>query len=79
MLKQSPVALQLVYKDSNKAVVGSDVLTHVFDVKLWLASYLEDLHQHTQPQVYRFTLNSKGKTQLHYKKWSHMDWGDQLL
>ena len=44
-------AMQVAYKQSNKAVVGSNVLTHVVNVKRWLAPHLEELHQHTQPRL----------------------------
>ena len=57
--------MQVVYKQSNK---GSDVLSHVFDVTLWLTPYLEDLYRHTQPHVFKFSQNSSGKADLHYKK-----------
>ena len=66
--------MQVVYKESNKGVICSDVLSHVFDVKMWLTPHLEDLHQHTQPHVFKFSQNSSGKAELYYKKWSHMDW-----
>ena len=66
-------SLQVVYKQSNKGVISSDELSNVFDVKLWLTSYLENLHQHTQPHVFKFSQNLSGKADLHYKKWSHMD------
>ena len=66
--------MQVVYKQSNKGVICSDVLSYVFDVKLWLTPHLEDLHQHTKPHVFKFSQNSTGKTELYYNKWSHIDW-----
>ena len=70
-------AMQMAFSQSNKAVVGSQVLTHVFGVKTWLSPFLEELHHHTQPHIFKFSLNTEQKAEMRYKKWSHMDWEEE--
>ena len=62
--------MQVVYKESNKGVICSDVLSHVFDVKMRLTPHLEDLHQHTQPHVFKTPVEKQSSTTRNGPIWT---------
>lgn len=35
-------------------------VSYVYDFKSWLASHIEDLHRHSQPHCFKFTLDPNG-------------------
>lgn len=60
----------------NKAVPGftAVVLEQIYDVKHWVADSLEDIHNHTYPHIFRFSLGRDGRCLMQYKQWSHTQW-----
>ena len=42
----------------------------IHDVRSWLIPHIEDLHGHSQPHCFRFTLNKEGIAEMHFKTWS---------
>ena len=61
-------------KVSNQNVKSTHSLKYVFDIKNWIAPHLDEIHGHTVPHVFRFTLNHSKKAEMHYKHWSHEQW-----
>lgn len=55
------------------------LLETVYDVRSWLAPCIEELHGHSQPHCFRFTLNEHGQTVMDYKNWSHNVWSKEGL
>lgn len=65
------------------------LLDGVWDFKEWLQPHLAMIEQHSWYHVYRFTRNSSGIAEMHYKHFSNQPWlpskdgiqlpGDQLL
>ena len=51
----------------------------IFDVKEWLGSHLNDIHGHTQPLSFKFTLNEEGRAVMHYKQWRSDPWSEEGL
>lgn len=54
--------------------VLSFLLDAVYDIKEWLQSHAEQLHDHTQPKCFKFVRNSIGKCEMFYRNYSHMAW-----
>ena len=46
------------------------MLKMVYDIKSWISDYCEELHEHTVPKCFKFTLNEDGKAVIHYRNWS---------
>ncbi len=42
----------------------------IHDVRSWLIPHIEDLHGHSQPHCFRFTLNKEGIAEMHFKTWN---------
>ena len=55
------------------------LLDYVYDVRSWLIPFIKDLHGHSQPHCFRFTLNPDGNPIMHYKNWSHDGWSNEGL
>ena len=51
----------------------TELLDQVFDVRNWLAPNINDIHGHTDPHCFRFSLIN-GIAQMHYKNWSDDSW-----
>ena len=49
------------------------VLQTILDVKGWLVPYIDDVHGHSVPLCFKFTLR-EGQAILYSKRWSHSDW-----
>ena len=68
---------------------ASFLLDGVWDFKDWLQPHMGVIQQHSRYHVYRFTKNSGGIAEMHYKLYSDQPWlpneggiqlpGDQLL
>ena len=50
------------------------LLESVYDVRSWLAPFIDELHGHRQPHCFRFTMNNDGQEVMHYKNWSDDGW-----
>lgn len=62
-------------KASNKKVRNTCTITHVYDIKSWIAPHLEEIHGHTAPHIFHFQVNhSKKRAELRYKNWSNEPW-----
>ena len=62
-------------KASNQSVKSVSALKYIFHIKKWITPYLEEIHGHTAPHVFRFRFNHAAKkAELHYKHWSHEPW-----
>ena len=55
------------------------MLKMVYDIKSWISDYCEELHKHTVPECFKFTLNEDGKAVMHYRNWSHEPWKEPLV
>ena len=65
------------------------LLDGVWDFKQWLEPYMAVVEQHSWYHCYRFTRNSAGISEMHYKQYSGQPWlpdkdgiqlpGDQIL
>ena len=53
------------------------LLESVHDVRSWLAPFIKDLHGHSQPHCFRFTLNSDEQAVMHYKNWTNEGWSKE--
>ena len=62
------------FRESSRSVAGVSTLRYLFDVKSWIAPYLEEIHHHTSPHIFRFQKNAQGRAVMHYKHWSHEQW-----
>ena len=49
------------------------MLKMVYDIKSWISDYCEELHEHTVPKCFKFTLNEDGKA------WSHESWKEPIV
>jgi hypothetical protein len=65
--------LDLISRSSTPNPVTT-LVSCVWEVKELLQPYLEPLEGHSRYAVFRFTLNSEGKSELHYKKRSDKPW-----
>ena len=54
------------------------MLKMVYDIKSWISDYCEELHEHTVPKCFKFTLNEDGKAVMHYRNWSHEPWKEPI-
>ena len=75
--------LDLFARSSTPSPVAT-LISCVWDAKELLQPYLEPLEGHSRYAVFRFTLNSEGKSEMHYKASSDKPWepkeaGLQLL
>ena len=52
----------------------SKLIDGVWDFKKWMEPYLGIIEKHSKYLVFRFTLNSSGKAELHYKRFSDHPW-----
>lgn len=68
--------LDVVHRSSTPNPLCSLVET-VWNVKEWLEPYLEPLEGHSKWAVFRFTRNSEGHSELHYKQSSDKPWEPQ--
>ena len=55
------------------------LLESLHDVRSWLAPYIKEIHGHSQPHCFRFTLTEDDKVVMHYKNWSHEGWSEEGL
>lgn len=51
-----------------------ELLKYVYDVRAWLTPSIEDLHGHTQPHCFKFTLNANEHAEMFYKNRSSDGW-----
>jgi len=47
------------------------MLNHLYDVHNLIAPCLNDLHGHSQPHCFRFTLNQQDEAIVQYRNWSY--------
>ena len=52
------------------------MLNHLYDVCNWIAPGLNDLHGHSQPHCFRFTLNLQDEAIMQYRNWSYQIWSE---
>ena len=52
----------------------SQLLDGVWDFKKWMEPYLANIEKHSKYLAFRFTLNSSGNAELHYKRFSDGPW-----
>lgn len=50
------------------------LVTKLFDIKSWIAPYINEIHGHTQPHCFRFMKNDNSEVEMHYKQWSGSTW-----
>lgn len=62
------------FRESNRSVVGSTAVQYLFDVRAWISPFLEEIHSHTHPHIFRFRRNTEGRAEMHYKNWTHEEW-----
>lgn len=55
------------------------LLESIYDVRSWLAPYIDEIHGHSQPHCFRFTLNENEQAVMNFKNWSHQRWSDEAL
>ena len=55
------------------------LLENIRDARLWLGPFIQELHGHSQPHCFRFTLSEDGYAMMHYKRWSHEQWSTEGL
>ena len=65
--------LQLIHSSSTPNP-SSHRLSYVWDFKSWLEPVLGAVCGHSKYLVYRFTLDSTDRAEMHYKKFSTMPW-----
>ena len=51
----------------------------VYDMKSWMMGNIEDIHGHTQPLHFKFTLNEAGKCEMYYRQWCSDSWSQEGL
>ena len=58
------------------------LLDSVYDVRSWIGPHIDDLHGHSQPHCFRFSLDESGTAVMHYRNWTTDAWskeGIQIL
>ena len=55
------------------------MLKMVYDIKSWISDHCEELHEHTVPKCFKYTLNEDGKAVMHYRNWSHGPWKEPMV
>ena len=55
------------------------LLESIYDVKLRLHPFIEDLHGYTQPHSFKFVLNTSGNAEMFYRNWNHDPWSEEGL
>ena len=73
--KNKPPDLINVTKQSYTPVPTVVLLEKIFDVRLWLAPSIHQIHGHSQPHCFRFKLDND-QAVMHYKNWSHECWSE---
>lgn len=61
-------------KEANKSVRDVVMLKEMYDVKDWLTPAMQQLHNHSNPHIFRFIRGSNGHCQMFYKHWNHEEW-----
>ena len=56
-------------KEANQSVKEVIQLGRMYDVKSWIDPVLEKLHNHSNPHIFKFLLDSDGNARMLYKKW----------
>ena len=51
----------------------------IHDIKTWLSPHMWDLHGHTGPLSFKFTLNGQGKASMYFRHWCTDGWSDEAL
>lgn len=72
----SLVFLDLIHatKASNHNVIDVKVLEYLFNLREWISPHLEKIKYHTEPHIFCFAKNQKGKSVMYYKAWSCDNW-----
>ena len=52
----------------------SCLLSEMFDAKAWLQPHMEQLHNHTNPHIFRFVKGRDGCCYMQWKHWNHNQW-----
>ena len=52
----------------------SCLLSEMFDAKAWLQPHMEQLHNHTNPHIFRFVKGRDGHCYMQWKHWNHNQW-----
>ena len=52
----------------------SCLFSEMFDAKAWLQPHMEQLHNHTNPHIFRFIKGRDGHCYMQWKHWNHNQW-----
>ena len=63
-----------VITNSSTPAPKTTLLEGLWDYKSWVEPSLNPIKNHSKYLCFRFTLNSCGKAELHYKRFSDMPW-----
>lgn len=63
-----------VVEKSSTPNPASRLINYVWDIKEWIQPYLLTMEGHSKYAAFRFTLDSKGHSEMHYKQNSDMPW-----
>ena len=61
-------------KQANKMVQEAVPLSQMMDVKTWLLPHTEELHNHSNPHIFKFYRNADGHAEMKYKHWTQDSW-----
>ncbi len=61
-------------RQANKNVHNTVVLGEMFDVKTWMSPVMEGVHNHSNPHIFKFVRDSRGRCRMYYKHWNHDPW-----
>ena len=61
-------------KEADKMIKEAVCLQKMVDVKSWLLPNTEELHNHSNPHIFRFYRNTQGHAEMKYKRWSSDNW-----
>jgi len=53
------------------------VISKLVDVKAWMQPQMNEIHNHTNPHVFRFVKGSDSRCYMQYKHWNHNEWEPQ--
>ena len=68
------IALLQACNNSTEKMKQTVYLKRVYNVKDWLKPFINPLHNHSNPHIFRFRLNKEHKVEMHYKQWHYTPW-----
>lgn len=51
----------------------------VYDIKLWISDYCEELYEYIVLKCFKFILNEDGKVVMYYRNWSYELWKEFIV